>query len=375
MFQYRPDQIIVDEPVRNSVLTQEILETFQDVPFKVVSDFAWHRDVPERDPSANPLTQGKRILHLKHFQGKSFKECPGVTGSALCCNYFTIDFIENCPLECTYCILQAYLNKPVITVHANLEEILDQVKTELAKAPERFFRVGTGEHSDSLALDPLLGINRHLVPFFGKLDNAVLELKTKSNHIEHLLDLPHNGHTVIAWSLNPEEIVTGEEHKTASLQQRLNAAQRAAEAGYLIAFHLDPMIHYPGWEAGYRDLIERMLATVEPERIAWVSLGSLRGFPKLKSVVEERFPKSRIFLGEFVRGEDGKMRYPKTIRQRMFQHVSTHMRQLAPAVPLYLCMETQPVWGQSMPYQPQSNNELESAVSRVAKTFSTGCPA
>ena len=92
-------------------------------------------------------------------------------------------------------------------------------------------------------------------------------------------------------------------------------------AGYKVAFHFDPMIHYPDWEKGYQDLVDQILDAVPPDRIAWISLGTLRYISSLKSVVDERFPKSRVFLGEFVTGEDGKMRYLKKIRQRLFQNV------------------------------------------------------
>ena len=107
--------------------------------------------------------------------------------------------------------------RPLITVHANLEEILENLGHQISLRPGQLFRVGTGEHSDSLALDPYLRISPHLIRFFSNLPNAVLELKTKSDHVDHLLDLSHGGKTVIAWSLNPEIVIEQEEHKTAVL--------------------------------------------------------------------------------------------------------------------------------------------------------------
>ena len=172
------------------------------------------------DPLKNPLSQGKKTLHLKYFQGTSIKACPDFP-IILCCNYFTLDLIENCPFECTYCILQAFLNKPLITVHANLEDMLKQVQQLTSSKPDTLFRIGTGEHSDSLALDKTLGINQHVIKFFCcPLPNALLELKTKSNHVEHLLELPHGGKTVISWSVNPQAIIKKEELKTATLDER-----------------------------------------------------------------------------------------------------------------------------------------------------------
>ena len=95
--------------------------------------------------------------------------------------------------------------------------------------------------------------------------NALLELKTKSNHVEHLLELPHGGKTVISWSVNPQAIITKEELKTSNLDERIKAARISSEAGYKVAFHFDPMIDYPDWEKGIRDWWNRLL-TIFPQR-------------------------------------------------------------------------------------------------------------
>ena len=362
ILQYHPERIIIDKPVLGESLTKQICERFPEVPTLVVDNYAWHLDETMTDPLRNPLTQGKKTLHLKYFKGTSIKACPGFSNDLVCCNYFTLDLIENCPFECTYCILQAFLNKPVITVHANLEEMLEQVWQRTAEQPNTLFRIGTGEHSDSLALDHILGINAHVIRFFSKLPNALLELKTKSSHVDHLLKLPHGGKTVISWSVNPEAIVDQEEHKTARLDERLEAARKASDAGYKVSFHFDPMINYPDWEKGYQELVEQILDILPSDRIAWISLGTLRYISSLKSIVDERFPKSRIFLGEFVPGEDGKMRYLKKIRQRLFRNVQQKVSQLAPEIPTYLCMENSSVWKKTMPLRPQNFVDVESHI-------------
>ena len=374
MTTYVPERILVDKAVWHTPLTRRMLNKFPEVPYAVVENFTWHKDEAPLDPAINPLTRGKKTLHLKYFAGMPVKPCPGTTAGAVCCNYLTIDFIENCPLECTYCILQAFLNKPVITVHANIDEILEHVRRRVASQPMRLFRIGTGEHSDSLALDPLLEINRQVIPFFGQLNNAVLELKTKSHHVCHLLDLAHRGNTVISWSINPATIVAREEHKTARLHERLQAASQVIEAGYKVAFHLDPMIYYSGWNKDYSELVDQLLSVIPPGNIAWISLGTLRYIPKLKTVVEERFPKSTLFLGEFVKGEDGKMRYLKKIRQKMFQTVRKKIHQVAPRVTVYLCMEKEPIWRQTMPVHPKNDGELDHFMTqRYQQQFSSGC--
>ena len=103
MFRYRPERIIIDKAVSSEPLTEQICARFPEVSKVIVDNFAWHQDESNVDPLRNPLTHGKKTLHLKYFRGASFKVCPGFSDKVICCNYFTLDLIENCPFECTYC--------------------------------------------------------------------------------------------------------------------------------------------------------------------------------------------------------------------------------------------------------------------------------
>ena len=48
---------------------------------------------------------------------------------------------------------QAYLNHSMITFHVNVEEIVERLCGKIKLFSKQFFRIGTGEASDSLALD------------------------------------------------------------------------------------------------------------------------------------------------------------------------------------------------------------------------------
>ena len=95
MFQYRPERIIIDQAVSAEPLTEQICERFPEVPTQLVENFAWHQDETGADPLRNPLTQGKKTLHLKYFKGTSIKACTGFSNELICCNYFTLDFSWN----------------------------------------------------------------------------------------------------------------------------------------------------------------------------------------------------------------------------------------------------------------------------------------
>ncbi len=243
----------------------------------------------------DPFAAGKRRLVLARHRGTFLAHCPAGTNGLVCCNYLVVTLGSNCPMDCSYCFLQGYLqNNPALKVYTNPEDALAEVDEVLKKHPKRQFRIGTGELVDSLALDLVTGTSKLLVPFFAAHPNAVLELKTKTDVIDNLLGMESNGHVVVSWSVNPAEIITTEEPGTAPLLTRLAAARCVQKDGYKVGFHFDPLIEYPGWEDGYRGAVAALAAAVDPRRVAWVSLGSLRMTPQLRQAIRAARPGNRI---------------------------------------------------------------------------------
>ena len=79
----------------------------------------------------------------------------------------------------------------------------------------------------------------------------------------------------------------------------------------------------------------------------------------LKLIVEDRFPSSRIFLGELYQSDDGKLRYLKNIRQQMIRLLQQELTKYAPEIPNYICMDKPAVWKNTMPFLPANHDELE----------------
>lgn len=354
--QYQPKEVFIDQDAQELPFTQKILNRLPGITPTILNPGDDLNSIISPDTS---LFKGKQILHLKNFKADAFKLCPGFSEEVLCCNYYVLDLIEHCPLECSYCILQAFLNKPVITFHVNVEELVGKMVETIKSRPHQPFRIGTGEHSDSLALDHLFQVNPYLVSVFADLENATLELKTKTDKIESLVGLDHRRKTVVSWSLNPREIIKENEFKTASLDERLQAANKLEKEEYKIGFHFDPLIHYPDWENGYKATITHMLEAVNPKNIAWISMGTLRYINSLKEIAEQRFPKISIFSNEFIPAEDGKMRYIKPIRKNLLLTVARMIQEKAPEIPLYYCMEKHALWQQMCPKPPKTPEELE----------------
>jgi spore photoproduct lyase len=354
--------IHVEESCLDLAYTREILER-ANLPFSVVPDR--QAPLPSGDDFPASLGAGKRHLYLAANRGQFFKPCPG-TKEYQCCQYQVLSTGMNCPMDCTYCILQAYLNTPWITHYVNVEDLLAELDRVLDGEPDRLFRIGTGEFTDSLALDRLTGLSRILIEYFARKKNAVLELKTKSAVIDNLEDMRHNGRTVIAWSLNSPVVVRQEELRSATLEERLAAARQCARWGYRLAFHFDPIIDHPGWQEGYAETIRLLYAAVPAEAIAWISLGALRFLPKLKEIGIERFPASRIYFQEYITGLDNKCRYYRKKRVGLYSYIYQRLRERAdPGTCIYFCMESKEIWQEVMGYSPEAHGGIAAMLDRT----------
>jgi spore photoproduct lyase len=339
---------------------------------------AWLRALPHVPVEIRPADSqkvgqegemGKEVLHILRFKGAFLKPCPG-TKTYICCGYQILNIGTNCPMDCSYCILQAYFNQPNLRVFANIDEEIDRVLAEIDRNPDHIFRIGTGEFTDSLALEPLLKWSELLLPRLCSRRNVLLELKTKTTHVEGLIDAPFRDRVVISWSLNSPRMVSREERGAATLKKRIETAGRCQREGFTVGFHFDPLVAHTDWREGYLRTIDLLDRHVDPKKVIWMSLGSFRFMPNLKQVIRRRHPASELLRGEFVTGLDGKMRYFKPIRMGLYGFVREHLDRWHPNLGLYLCMESDEVWEAAMGWSPGDSEGLSSYLDgRVAAFF------
>jgi spore photoproduct lyase len=343
-------------------LTKRVLRHLKIAPHFISS----LEEVQERlSLEEDAIGAGKRILVLDVLKkGKFIKPCP-CTPEYLGCGYLIINADLNCPLDCSYCILQGYLDNPWLTVFVNQDKIKDELG-QLIRRRRGFFRIGTGELADSLALDFVTERSRDLLEIFAPYPRAILELKTKTTSIELLLASKPISTVVIAWSLNSEEVARQEEHGAPSARERIQAAREVIKKGYRVAFHFDPLVWYPGWQEGYGRVVEDLMTQIPAAKIAWISLGAIRFPPLLKEIIQNRFPKSLCLTQEFIRGKDGKYRLFRPMRIEMYRQLIKHF-QSSPTysqVKYYLCMESPEVWNEVFGHKKRGEKGFDYFLSR-----------
>ncbi|KMP11394.1 radical SAM protein [Candidatus Nitromaritima sp. SCGC AAA799-A02] len=356
---FSPETIYIDASVADHPLTRETLRRFPDVPVR--QNVSAEEAVEHlRQTSSDVFGAGKRRLALTQFKGSFLKKCPGISPGMVCCNYYVVNLLKNCMYDCSYCFLQDFLqNNPLLVAYVNIEDLLAELDAIFTAHPDRLFRVGTGELTDSLALDTAIPYSQHLIPFFNQKENAVLELKTKSDRVENLLSQENPRNVIVSWSLNPQPVIDREEKGTPGFRQRLESARQCAEKGYRIGIHLDPIILFSGWEKAYRDLIDETFRWLSPSQIEWVSLGSFRYRAPLKQIVKERHEDTRLFTGEHVPSKDGKFRYLRPLRNRAYETLRRYLKDRSTDLNVYMCMETREIWEGVTGKMPRSDEKLD----------------
>ncbi len=358
-------KVYIHRDVADSPLALEIQKRLSHIPSEVVDgNQTVYRSVTAEETEPDSIQKGKEVLLLTKNKGAFIKPCPG-TREYTCCGYKILHIGTFCTMDCSYCILQAYFHPPVLQYFVNHDDLVEELDG-FFQSPG-IHRVGTGEFTDSMIWEYWADTSRLLVPKFAAQNHAVLELKTKTVAVDSLEHLVHNRKTITAWSLNTYQVIRNEERGTASLKARLDAAAACESWGYPLAFHFDPMVIYDGCEKDYEDVIRTLFSRIRPESIVWISLGTFRFMPPLKPIIQDRFPDSKIVYGEFITGLDNKMRYFKPLRIALYRHVIKCIKDIAPDVLVYFCMEDDEVWRKTMGFLPSEKGGLPAMLDRSAE--------
>ncbi len=340
-----PEKVVIDRRALDYPLTERILGLLPGMPRQIIAG-------PRQKQAAladllsfpDPIGEGKKTLYLTVQKGRFVKPCP-CTPLAVGCGYFIINLNLQCPLDCTYCVLQDYLAEPWLTIFVNVEDLWHELDAFLEKHRGKAVRIGTGELGDSLALDHFTGLSGDLISYFRGKDDVWFELKTKTVDVENLARIKAPANIVVSWSLNAGTIADEEERGAPPVRKRLEAALSVVRKGYRVGFHFDPLVRFPGWENDYERVVRDLFQIVPATSIAWISLGALRFPPELKKIIRTRFPATRIIYDEFIMGRDGKLRYFKPLRLELFQSVAGLVRKWGGSeIPFYLCMEGREIW-------------------------------
>ena len=247
---FRPSRIVLAKGSNRTAeyrqLAERICEAYPDAEIVRAFDVPHNRiDLGESD-TLRLHQRGKQTLVLsEHHSAVRFSE----EGGNACPNYWHFSPYGFCPYGCHYCYLAGTPGvwfSPTVKIFFNLGEILgvvDRTARQLGR-PTAFY---LGKLQDGLALEPLTGYARTMIPFFARHPFARMVVLTKSADVANLLDLDHAGRTILSWTVNAPEVARLFEKNTPSVVSRLDAMKQCALAGYPVRAVVMPIIPVADW--------------------------------------------------------------------------------------------------------------------------------
>ncbi|NLI10102.1 MAG: hypothetical protein GX447_05050 [Elusimicrobia bacterium] len=334
-----PEKIFWESSAENSELLKRLKDKFPKDIFKEI------KTLKESKSEISAPSYSLRKKHWVIFKQKSgfAEKCPCTQG-CLSCGYFNMNLGFGCPYECSYCYLQGYQNINAILLPYNIKDFFDEFDKKFSDLKSTI-RIGSGEFSDSLALDSFTQYSKNICDFFSGKKNVVFEFKTKSAQVENIFKYAKSENIAVSFSLAPKEISEKEEFLCSGVNERISAMKKLSQAGIKTAFHLDPIVFSQDFEPLYENLLEKVFSSVNGGNISWISLGSFRFARETFKIMEKRFPVSSLLEGEMFLDFDGKLRYPFDIRKKMYSFIVKYLLKKGVSKnKIYLCMENKDMW-------------------------------
>jgi len=342
-----PERIILAKGSMKPEIRRRFVESIISLyPRALVID---RRDIPHNQISfdeTNPaerISAGKKTLVFgEHKSAVRFSDEEGNT----CPNYWHFSPYGFCPYGCKYCYLAGTLgvwHSPTVKIFVNIEEIVEQIDKIAKKlsSPTAFY---VGKLQDGLALDPLTGFSKILVPFFAAHDFARQVILTKSDSVENLLNLEHNGNTIVTWSLNPPEISEKYEENVPAIESRLEAMKKCVAAGYPVRAVIMPVIPVDNWEQLYERFVKRLVAEIPLERL---TIGGICIYKNARRLMEDKIGDRNSISNDIdkaMESEDGRARYFSETRYKMYHLIAEIAQEANPKTRVALCLEESDVW-------------------------------
>jgi len=259
----------------------------------------------------------------------------------VCQDALELNSIWGCPFRCAYCGFGR-----AVRITLDVERFIAGLSDQFARYPwQQLWKFSN--MTDLPPFEPQYDAVLPMVRLFAREQNRYLMLFTKSNAVDFLLDAPHNGHTIISWSLSTRTISREIDRRTATMEQRVEAMRRCREAGYHVRARLSPMVPVRNWREEYAELFEMLLRDARPDLVTLELLGWFDFEDLSKLIPREMFDpdcyRAAEEAQEQMRGQRNSP-FPHSVHREMYEFCIDQVRRLSPRTPVGLCHGTPQMW-------------------------------
>ena len=228
----------------------------------------------------------------------------------------------NCIYDCKYCFLQGMFNSANYLVFVNYDDFFKEIRKKIIENKHKKICFFSGYDCDSLALDNVTNFVSNFINFFRKYKNAFLEIRTKSVKINHLLKIKPISNAIIAYSMNPQNIIKEFEQKTPNLNKRLDSLKKLQDNGWNIGLRFDPIFISKENKNDYFNFIREIFSILDSKLIHSVTIGKFR-MPNifLKKLIKIR-PEDSFLFHKFAESSNEEKNLFKLFHQQVNKYVN-----------------------------------------------------
>lgn len=247
MKDFIPDAIYYEEKAKEYELGKELLEKYKNVPQFVIENHNNIEEMRKKENKEFPKMKRNLIIGIR----KTHKFVPNNKIS----NYLVPYTSSGCIAMCLYCYLVCNYNKcAYLRVFVNREEMLNKIiKATNESEEELVFEIGS--NSDLILENSITNNQRWTIENFRKVEKGYITFPTKFDMVDDILDVEGKERVIIRMSVNPKEIIQRVEMGTSSLENRLKAINKLADAGYKVGILIAPVIFVENWKELYKELV------------------------------------------------------------------------------------------------------------------------
>lgn len=261
--------LYIERGVLEHPQTQRIRAKFADSQVILIDHY---KEVFNRPAQSFAAQSSSKKLILARKEGKFLHKGSQYSDGFGTEQFFYASSVMGCLYDCDYCYLQGLYPSANTVLFVNLEDAFEQLRPYLGKDT----LVATSYDTDTMAIESLTHQTLRWLEFAVEHEHLHLEIRTKSANFKALKNTTPSPRVTLAWTLSPQEIINTYEHATPSLEKRLNAAEEAIAAGWNVRLCIDPVIYTENFDILYPKLIETIFATIDPNAIEHLTLGSFR---------------------------------------------------------------------------------------------------
>ena len=247
MKDFIPDAIYYEEKATEYELGKDLLEKYKDVPQFVIENHNNIKEMRKKENKEFPKMKRNLIIGIR----KTHKFVPNNKIS----NYLVPYTSSGCIAMCLYCYLVCNYNKcAYLRIFVNREEMLNKIiKVANESKEELVFEIGS--NSDLILENSITNNLKWTIENFKKAEKGYITFPTKFDMVDDILDVDGKERVIIRMSVNPKEIIQKVEMGTSSLENRVTAINKLADAGYKVGLLIAPVIFVENWKELYKELV------------------------------------------------------------------------------------------------------------------------